>query len=154
MILQVAYIRSNDSTLVIRSMALVDCFPWWKAQGFLVPDVAHGRHLWTFFFRPRILSGVETWQKLLGQMGFETLLPNFGMDLFRKWKLSGGPYKKFLDLLTLKNLGKMIRWTKRCDLPIYFKWVEKKTLHGWAHTSFKWSDCITLTNGQKQMGNG
>lgn len=42
-------------------------------------------------------------------MGFETLLPNFGMDLFRKWKLSGGPYKKFLDLLTLKNLGKMIR---------------------------------------------
>ena len=70
MILQVAYIRSNDSTLVIRSMALVDRFPSWKAQGFLVPDVAHGRHLWTVFFRPRILSGVETWQKLLGQIGF------------------------------------------------------------------------------------
>ena len=49
MILQVAYIRSNDSTLVIRSMALVDRFPWWKAQGFLVPDVAHGRYLWSGF---------------------------------------------------------------------------------------------------------
>ena len=47
----------------------------------------------------------NSWGKLVSKH-FCTI---FGVELFRKWKLSGGPYKKFLDLLTLKHLGKMIR---------------------------------------------
>ena len=64
----------------------------------------------TFYFHPylgKIPNLTNIFQRgwnhqlvLLGQMGFETILPNFGLELLRKWKLSGGPYRKFLDLLT------------------------------------------------------